>query len=44
MCQRVAADAGTAVGSKSAAGARRRNQDICRRDMESAIELLVPTI
>ena len=44
MCQGVAADAGTVVGSKSAVGARRRNGNICRRDKESAIELLVPTI
>ena len=41
MFQRVAADTGTGVGWKSAVGARRRNRDICRRDKESAIELLV---
>jgi len=44
VCQRVAADVGTRVGSKSSVGARRRNRDICRQDKESAIELLVPTI
>ena len=44
MFQRVAADMGTGVGSKSAVGVRRRNRDICRRDKESGIELLVPTV
>ena len=44
VCQRVAADAGTRVGSKSAVGARQRNGDIWRRDKESAIKLLVPTM
>ena len=44
VCQRVTADAGTGVGSKSAVGMRRQNRDIWGQDKESAIELLEPTI
>ena len=44
MCQRVSADLGAGVGCTSAVRARRRNSVICRRDKESAIELLVPAI
>ena len=41
---RVSADSGMGAGLASAAGASWWNRDICKRDKESAMELLVPTM